>query len=188
MSEVNIREVRFEDAPRLIEIYSYYVLNTVITFEYEVPSLEEFENRIRNITRVYPYTVLEVDGKIVGYAYAGVFKGRAAYDWACEMTIYLENGIQKKGYGKLLYQDLEERLKKMGMKNLYACIGYPEVEDEYLTRNSAQFHEHLGFEFCGRFHKCGYKFNRWYDMVWMEKNVGEHLADTEPIRKYKEVR
>lgn len=188
MSEICIRDVKIDDAKELLEIYSYYVLNTVITFEYEVPSIEEFENRIRNITKVYPYIVLEEDGKIQGYAYAGVFKGRSAYNWACEMTVYLDKNAQKKGFGKKIYQALEERLIQMGMKNLYACIGYPEVEDEYLTKNSAQFHEHLGYKLCGRFSRCGYKFNRWYDMIWMEKIVGEHTANTKPIKKYQEVR
>ncbi|MDO4467735.1 MAG: GNAT family N-acetyltransferase [Bacillota bacterium] len=187
MSEIVIRDVRMEDVGALLDIYSYYVENTVITFEYEVPSVEEFSNRIRNITETYPYIVLEEDGILQGYAYAGVFKGRAAYDWACEMTIYLDHRAQKKGFGKKLYGALEERLISMGMKNLYACIGYPEVEDEYLTKNSAHFHEHLGYTLCGRFRRCGYKFNRWYDMIWMEKIVGEHETNTHPIQKYKEL-
>ena len=55
-----------------------------------------------------------------------------------------------------------------------ACIGYPEEDDEYLTKNSAQFHEHLGYRMVGEFKKCGYKFHRWYNMIWMEKNIGIH--------------
>lgn len=69
----------------------------------------------------------------------------------------------------------------MGVLNLYACIGYPKVEDEYLNKNSAQFHEHLGFRLCGTFENCGYKFNRWYDMIWMEKIIGEHTDDQAPV-------
>ena len=72
----------------------------------------------------------------------------------------------------------------MGILNLYACIGYPQEEDEYLTRNSAQFHEHLGFKLIGTFTKCGYKFGRWYNMIWMEKMIGEHKAEQEPVRAY----
>ena len=79
----------------------------------------------------------------------------------------------------------------MGVLNLYACIGYPQAEDEYLTKNSAQFHEHLGFTLAGTFHNCGYKFGRWYDMIWMEKVIGEHRPisrtscriNIEPIQK-----
>ncbi|MBP5305072.1 MAG: GNAT family N-acetyltransferase, partial [Lachnospiraceae bacterium] len=101
-------------------------------------------------------------------------KGRAAYDRSCEMTIYLDKDAKKKGYGRKLYTALEEELKKRGMLNLYACIGSPIVEDEYLTKNSEEFHAHLGYTKVGTFHKCGYKFGRWYDMIWMEKFIGEH--------------
>ena len=79
---------------------------------------------------------------------------------------------------------LADRLKTMGILNLYACIGYPKVEDEYLNKNSAQFHEQLGFHLCGTFENCGYKFNRWYDMIWMEKIIGEHKTDQPPVKPY----
>lgn len=77
--------------------------------------------------------------------------GRAACDWACELTIYLDHNAQKCGMGRMLYEALADRLKDMGILNLYACIGFPQVEDEYLTKNSAQFHAHLGFALCGTF-------------------------------------
>ncbi len=171
---MKIRDVRLEDAARLLEIYGYYVKNTVITFEYEVPSLEEFEGRIKNITQKYPYIVLEDNDTIYGYAYAGVFKARAAYDKSCELTIYLDKDRKKKGYGRALYEELEKKLAAMGIENLYACIGDPVIEDEYLTKNSEHFHEHLGFTKIGSFFKCGYKFGRWYNMIWMEKLIGKH--------------
>ena len=169
-----IRNVELTDAERLLEIYDYYVKNTAITFEYETPSLDEFKARIENITKRYPYLVIERDGRIEGYAYAGVFKNRAAYDWSCETTIYIDRDARKSGMGRMLYEALEERLRAMGILNMYACIGYPEKEDEYLTKNSAEFHEHLGYTKVGEFHKCGRKFNRWYNMIWMEKFIGEH--------------
>ena len=181
MSDILFRTATVEDAQSILDIYSYYVKKTAITFEYEVPSVEEFANRIRSTLEKYPYIVALQDEKIIGYGYAGVFKGRAAYDWACEMTIYLSGTIQKKGVGKRLYLYLEEILKKMGICNLYACITYPEIEDEYVSKNSAQFHEHLGYRFVGTFKQCGYKFNRWYDMVWMEKMIGEHKKNQENI-------
>ena len=78
------------------------------------------------------------------------------------------------GLGRKLYEELEARLKEMGLLNLYACIGYAEVEDEYLTNASVAFHEKMGYKLNGHFTKCGYKFGRWYDMVWMEKMIGEH--------------
>ena len=160
MSEIKIRNADINDAERLLQIYAYYVMNTAISFEYEVPSLSEFQNRMRHTMEKYPYIVIEKGGIIQGYAYAGTFKGRAAYDWSCETTIYLDHNARKCGLGRKLYEALEAALKEMGILNLYACIGYPEMEDEYLNRNSAQFHEHLGFAKIGEFHQCGYKFGR----------------------------
>lgn len=184
MSEINVRDARLEDAARILEIYAYYVENTAITFEYDVPSLEEFENRMRHTMEKYPYLVIERDGVIEGYAYAGSFVGRAAYDWSSELTIYLAHDARRGGLGRILYEALEERLERMGILNLYACIGYPRLDDEYLTQNSAQFHAHLGFELVGTFHDCGYKFGRWYDMVWMEKIVGKHEKDEPSVTFY----
>ena len=169
-----IRKATVEDAERLLEIYAYYVKNSAITFEYDVPSLEEFRNRISRTLKKYPYLVLEADGILQGYAYAGAFVGRAAYDNSCEVTIYLDHNAKGRGYGRSLYEALEQDLKEMGVLNLYACIGDPIVEDEYLTKNSEQFHQHLGFSKVGTFHKCGYKFGRWYNMIWMEKIIGNH--------------
>ena len=174
MSLIEIRNAKTEDAERLLEIYDYYVRKTAISFEYDTPSLEEFTARMENIMRRYPYLVIEVDGRIEGYAYAGVFKDRAAYDRSCETTIYIAHDARKSGLGRMLYEALEEKLKAMGILNMYACIGYPDVEDEYLTKNSAGFHEHLGYSKVGVFNKCGYKFGRWYNMIWMEKIIGQH--------------
>ena len=178
-----IREATPEDAPLLLEIYAYYVERTAITFEYDVPSVKEFRDRILHTKEKYPYLVIEEDGVIRGYAYAGVFKGRAAYDRSCEMTIYLDREAagrgpgSGRGLGRKLYEALEEELKARGILNLYACIGVPAKnaeDDEYLDHNSEQFHAHMGYTTVGRFHLCGYKFGRWYDMIWMEKMIGEH--------------
>lgn len=174
---ITVRNAVLSDAARILEIYAYYVEQTAITFEYDVPALGEFQGRMKKTMERYPYLVVERDGRILGYAYAGPFVGRAAYDWSCEMTIYLDHEAQKCGLGRRLYEALLERLHDMGILNLYACIAYPETEDKYLTRNSASFHGHLGFAEAGRFHKCGYKFKRWYDMVWMEKSIGEHRPE-----------
>ena len=163
-----------EDAGRILEIYAYYVEHTAISFEYEVPSLYEFRCRIENTLKRYPYLVLEDAGGIQGYAYAGSFVGRAAYDHCCELTIYLDHDAKGQGFGRALYDALETRLREMGILNLYACIGDPVTEDEYLTKNSEQFHQHMGFTKVGTFHQCGYKFGRWYDMIWMEKIIGKH--------------
>ena len=170
-----IRTAKKEDAGRLLEIYDYYVTNTAVSFEYETPSLEEFTGRMERTLEKYPYLVIVRDGRIEGYAYAGPFKGRAAYEWSCEISIYLDHSAVKCGLGRMLSEALEAELKKMGILNLYGCIAYPETEDEYLTTNSADYHRHLGFETVGVFHQCACKFGRWYNMIWMEKSIGEHM-------------
>lgn len=179
-----VRDATLEDAECILEIYRYYVENTAITFEYTTPSLEEFLGRMTRTMQRYPYLVLLEEGQIVGYAYAGPFVDRAAYDWSCELTIYLDYQVRGGGRGRLLYEALQDRLAKMGILNLYACIGYPRTQDEYLTANSAEFHAHLGFHTVGTFAQCGYKFGRWYDMIWMEKVIGEHRVPQENVTKY----
>ena len=181
MFMITVGNAELKDAERLLEIYDYYVKNTAITFEYTTPTIEEFRGRMEKTMQKYPYLVAEKDGVIAGYAYAGAFVGRAAYDWSCETSIYLDKNARKCGIGKTLYAALEKELKKMGILNMYACIGYPAEEDEYLTKNSADFHSHIGFTQVGEFHKCGYKFGRWYNMIWMEKVIGEHKEKQAPV-------
>jgi len=169
---IETRCVTPEDADRLLEIYSYYVKNTAISFEYEVPSIEEFRKRIVNVTKKYPYICAIVDGTIIGYAYAGVFHARKAYEHSVELSIYVDLEKRRDGCGRILYNVLEEMLKKQGIKNLYACIAVPlKKEDEYLTFDSVKFHKKMGFKLAGHFHACGKKFDRWYDMVYMEKII-----------------
>lgn len=176
---VKLRRAVPEDAPRLVEIYGYYVEKTAISFEYTVPSPEEFRGRMERIMRRYPYLVAEVDGRVAGYAYAG----------ACELTIYLDPEARKRGLGRALYEAMEKALGAMGVLNLYACIGYPrDGDDEYLSSNSADFHAHLGFEKIGTFTACGYKFGRWYDMIWMEKIIGQHRAGQANIVPFTDVK
>lgn len=177
MSDITLRIANPRDAENLLNIYSYYVKNTSITFEWEVPSVEEFHNRIENTLKKYPYIIAEKNGQLIGYAYASPFKTRAAYDWAIETSIYVHKDFRRDGVGRLLLENLEELLAKQNILNVNACIAYPEVEDEYLTRDSVRFHEKMGYSLVGEFHKCGYKFNRWYNMVWMEKHIGEHISN-----------
>lgn len=181
---LTIRDAKQSDAKRLLEIYDYYVRNTAISFEWETPSLEEFQKRMDSIMKFYPYLVALSDGVIGGYVHARPFIGRAAYDWTCETTIYLDHAMKGQGMGRKLYEALEDALRGMGITNVYACVGYPETEDEYLTRNSADFHAHLGYETVGKFQNCGYKFNRWYHMIWMEKIIGDHRENQLPVKGY----
>lgn len=171
---MQIRLATTEDASRLLEIYSFYVENTAVTFEYEPPTLEGFTQRIATVLEKYPYLVVEDEGEIKGFAFAAPLRKRPAYDRAVEVTIYLDRNATKQGYGRALYEELEPRLKALGITNLYACIGDPVEEDEYLTRNSELFHRHMGFDIVGTFHKCGHKYGRWYNVIWAEKIISEH--------------
>lgn len=172
--DIHIRVASVDDAEALLAIYAPYVVKTAITFEYEVPSLDEFRGRICHTLQKYPYLVAEENGKILGYAYVGPFHDRAAYDWAVETSIYVDENLRRSGVGGKLNRALEAVCKAMGILNMEACIGVPEAEDEHLTRNSEEYHTHIGYRLVGEFYKCGYKFGRWYNMVWMEKLIGEH--------------
>lgn len=168
-----------EDASALLSIYAPYVENTPVTFEYRVPSVEEFAERIRRIQSMYPYLTARRDGEILGYAYASVFKDRRAYDWSVETSIYVAQKARGQGIGTLLYTRLEELLKRQNVCNLCACITYPGPE-------SIAFHERMGYKKAAHFHKSGYKFKTWYDMIWMEKFINEHEDEQKPLISIKE--
>lgn len=180
-SGVSIRTAKKTDAEALLLIYAPYVLNTAITFEYDVPTAREFCGRIEKTLERYPYIVAEERGEPVGYAYAGAFSPRAAYSRSVEMSVYVRWDMRGKGIGKKLYLKMEELLARQNILNVNACIAYPETEDCYLDRSSAKFHEHMGYCEAGKFHRCGYKFGRWYDMIWMEKFIGEHTANPKEV-------
>lgn len=174
-ANMNIRPATPDDAAALLTIYAPYVRDTAVSFEYEVPTVEEFRQRITRFSERYPYWVAEEDGRVLGYAYAHAFHERAAYQWAVETSIYVDENEKRKGIGKHLHDALEEALKQQGILNLNACIAYSEQEDEHLTHDSIRFHERMGYKKVAHFHLCGKKFGRWYDMVWMEKLIGNHL-------------
>lgn len=184
---VVIRVAAVEDAEKLLQIYAPYVINTAITFEYEVPTVQEFRKRICHILKRYPYLVAEKNGELLGFTYASAFHERAAYDWAVETSIYICMNRRKMGIGRKLYDCLEKLLKEQGILNLNACIAYPRSEDEYLTKNSVEFHTHLGYRLVGEFYQCGYKFNRWYNMVWMEKQIGEHVSNQPAVKSFEDI-
>ena len=169
-----IRNATIADAEDMLAIYAPYVEETAITFEYDVPGIEEFRQRIQEVTTRYPWLVAEQDGCIVGYAYAGTFYDRAAYQWTVETSIYLDRKKCGQGIGRQLHKALENTLRNRGFQNMNACIAYIEPQDEYLTLGSVRFHERMGYRRCAHFHQCGFKFGRWYDIVWMEKMIGDH--------------
>lgn len=168
---MEIRIATAEDAKAIREIYAPYVLNTAVSFEYEVPSVDEFRKRIINTLAVYPYLVAVDNGVIVGYAYAGAFHARAAYSHCVELSIYVSQDHRGRGAGRSLYQKLEELLIRQNVYSVHACIAVPDGEDEHLTDDSEKFHSKMGFETAGRHERCGYKLGKWYSIIWMDKVI-----------------
>ena len=161
---MKIRNACKEDAKQLLAIYAPYVEKTAITFEYQVPSLEEFEERIEKTKQKFPYLVAEEEGILQGYAYASVYYNRAAYDWTVELSIYIKEEAWGKHIGSQLYASLERNLQEAGFVNLLVCIALP-------NNASLTFHKKHGYEQVAHFKKVGYKFDKWYDIVWMQKRL-----------------
>lgn len=169
--KIVIRLVRLEDANELSEIYKPYVENTAVSFEYLAPDAKEFERRILEKIHTYPYLVAEVDGEIAGYCYASSFLPRPAYSHSVETTLYIKEEFHGMGIGKMLYLKLEELLKLQNVVSLNACIAYAHNPDETLNNISMLFHSKMGYRYVGKFNGSGYKFDRFYDMIWMEKLI-----------------
>lgn len=168
---MEIRPVTPADAQRLLEIYAPYVEHTAVSFEYTVPDVQEFRRRIEHTLESYPYLAALEDGRIIGYAYAGAFHPREAYRHCAETSIYIDMGCRRRGAGRALYARLEELLRAQNVYSAYACIAVPDAPDEYLTEDSMRFHAAEGYKTVGRFDRCGWKFSRWYSMIWMEKQL-----------------
>lgn len=161
-----------DDAAELLSIYAPYVEHTAVSYELVPPTAEEFRARIEKVLTVFPYLTVRENGRILGYCYAGRFKDRRAYDRSVELSVYVRSDCKGRGIGRMLYAEMEKRLKAQGVTNLYACIAVPDVEDEYLTFDSVKFHTAMGFAQVGFFRSCAEKFGRLYNMVWMEKIIG----------------
>lgn len=174
---MNIRLANPSDAASLLAIYAPYVENTAITFEYEVPTIEDFGNRIEKTLEKYPYLVAEEDGLILGYAYASTYYARAAYDWAVELSVYVSLDARGKGVGSKLYDELEDLLDQMGYMHFLACISLP-------NEASLALHQKRGYQQVARFPKIGYKFERWHDIVCLQKSLDKQAG---PIKLLKEM-
>ena len=177
---ITIRMAKKEDAKEIQSIYAYYVKNSSATFEYEIPSMKEMEDRICETLKFFPYLVAEENNKVVGYAYASFFHPRIAYRFSCEVTIYTDRNAQKKGIGKILYDALETCLIKQNFQNFNACITASNI-------NSISFHEKRGYVKCAHFHHSGYKFDTWEDVIWMEKQVGNHSKNPTELKSIHEI-
>ncbi len=173
MAEVIIlRNATLEDVPAILEIYGPYVSTSTVSSEYDVPSVAEMSYRMRTYTQKTPWLVVTIDGKVAGYGYASPHKGRAGYQWSTETSIYVHHDYQRRGIARAIYLALFEILAMQGYYNIFVGIVSP-------NEKSLAFHESLGFEINGRYHKSCYKFGEWRDVTWMRKNIRE--LELEPI-------
>lgn len=179
---ITMRTAGEADAERLIEIYNYYVVNTAVTFECTPPTADEFRRRIRETLINYPYLVAEYKGVVVGYIYAGRFRPREAYDWAASTSIYVDRDFRHRGIGKRMYEELERILRAQNVTNVYAAAADPQTDhDPYLSRNSEPFHNAIGYKKVATYSNCAYKLGGWYNLVVMEKVIGERKCPMEPF-------
>lgn len=180
-----LRFAKPDDAEKLLEIYAPFVISSDrtlsdVSFEYEVPSIEEFTERIKNISADYPYIVCEHEGSLLGYVYAHPYIQRAAYQWGAAVTIYLAPEGQGRGLGKVMYAALEALLRLQGIVVTYACITAS-------NEHSVKMHEACGYKIIGTFNNTGFKHGHWLDMVWMEKVIANHPAQPELLKKADEL-
>lgn len=159
-----IRKVELKDAKAIVDIYNYYILNTNITFEVETLKEEDMKERIQKIMKKYPYIVYEDKGQVLGYAYLGEFKSRAAYRFSVESSIYLDINSKGKGIGKKLYEEILELAKGYDIHTIIAGITIP-------NEASIGIHEKLGFKKVAHFEEVGYKEGKWLDVGYWQKRI-----------------
>lgn len=164
---IKIREATLIDAETILNIYAPYITDTCISFETETPTIREFTERMENFIKRYPYLVCEIDDKIVGYAYASKHRERAAYRYSADVSVYVEREYYRQGIGKALYTKLFDLLKEQGIYTVFAGITLP-------NKKSISLHKTFGFSEVGTYHNVGYKFGKWLDVMWLEKQLREY--------------
>ena len=175
-----IRLATQEDASACLEIYRPHILHSQATFEIDVPTEEEFADRLRNTLERYPWFVAEINGVVAGYAYASAHRARAAYRWSVEESVYISPQNQRQGMGRTLLDAVVRTLALQGYRNAYAVIALP-------NPGSVTFHEALGFEPVGVCRSTGYKLGRWHDVGWWQKRLESNTESPGEPRSPKEV-
>ncbi|MBJ6988507.1 MULTISPECIES: GNAT family N-acetyltransferase [unclassified Devosia] len=163
MSDYTLRAFTWSDVPAITRIYKHYVDNTAITFDTEAPNEAGIAEKYAALVELgHPVITAERDGRVVGYAYASFYRPRAAYRFTCEDSIYLDPAEKGRGLGKLMLTELLAQAKAFGFRQMLAVI----TSD---TANSIGIHEKFGFERVGYYSAVGYKFDRWHDIVHLQK-------------------
>ena len=175
-----IRLVTPSDADGILAIYGPYIRETSFTFETEVPDKKAFADRISSYLLRWPWLVWEVDGFIAGYAYAGLHRERAAYQWSVESSVYMHDNFQGAGIARILYKTLFEILQRQGIRNIYAVINLP-------NEKSVRFHESCGFVYFATYEQVGYKLGKWKNVGWWRLTVNEFSDEPAPPLKFSEM-
>jgi phosphinothricin acetyltransferase len=170
-----VRGATAQDAAACAAIYEPYVTGTAITFEYVPPTEADMAARIAAAQRTHAWLVLEDGGRVVGYAYGGPYKERAAYRWSCEVSVYLEMGRRRGGGGRALYEALLARLTELGFRTAVAGMTLP-------NEASVGLHRALGFEPIGTYRRIGWKLGAWHDVAWVQRSIGSDDAPPLPPR------
>jgi len=166
-NKFTIRLITEADAVEVLEIYKPFVLDTIISFEYEVPAVDEFLRRIKSVSSEFPWLLCLLGDKIVGYAYASKHRDRMAYQWSVDSAVYLSPAFQGKGIARILYESLFSILRMQGYYNVYAGISLP-------NERSVGFHKAMGFEEIGIYKKTGYKLGNWHNTAWFQLHLTDH--------------
>ena len=172
--DIVIRPATLEDAEAILGIYEFYIRNTTITFEIEVPTIAAFRERMDKIMAQFPWLVCEVDGEVAGYAYASKHGERAAYRWSADLSVYLHEKFHRRGIASRLYDEVIKLLQKQGYCTVYAGVSTPNPRSE-------GFHAAYGFRCLGEFKNVGYKMGQWLGVAWYELPIAEYKkAPAEP--------
>lgn len=163
MSRV-VRDARREDAEACRAIYEPYVRDTVTSFEAEPPTAKQMAVRISAAQRAHAWLVLEEDGRVIGYAYGAPFAERTAYQWSCEVSVYLDADRRGTGGGRALYEVLLDRLAARGFHMAVAGMTLP-------NEASVGLHRAMGFEPVGVWRRIGFKHGAWHDVAWSQRQL-----------------
>ncbi len=175
-----IRLAKPTDAAAILDIYAPYIKTTSLTFETEVPTITDFNNRIKSYLENWPWLVYEENGIVVGYAYASRYRERVAYQWGVECSVYIHDDFQRKGLASALYRKLFAILKAQGFTTVYAVVNLP-------NDPSVILHEKMGFRYFATYENVGYKLGKWKNVGWWQLQLNEYKIEPEAPVKFSEL-
>ena len=170
---MTIRAATLADVPAILGIYAPFILDTTVSFEYVVPTVAEFAQRVERIQKRFPYLVAEQDEQVIGYAYASAHRERAAYQWSVDTSVYIHPDAHRRGVARQLYMTLFDLLRRQGFYTAYAGITLPNPASE-------AFHRSMGFRPAGVYENVGFKFGTWHSTEWLQMALQPHGDDPAP--------